>query len=188
MNLLFDSELVGHSIPHQWEMLKVTLKCTAQRFCEEYNVRAKDSLQQLQKSRTTAFENSKVADLDQTVKDQLQQQIQKLEDIIEEKTADETKQHLLRSATRWHEKGERSNKYFFRVIKQRQTQQTLQSIKSVTTGKLATTTGEILKEARSFYQNLYTPEEIDQTAAKTLLTSTPSDCCLTTDEAATLEH
>ena len=73
-------------------------------------------------------------------------------------------------------------------MKQRQTQQTLQSIKSVTTGKLATTTGEILKEARSFYQKLYTPEEIDQTAVKALLTYIPSDCRLTTDEAATLEH
>ena len=39
---------------------------------------------------------------------------------------DEAKQYILRSATRWQEKEERNNKYFYEVIKQRQAQQTIQ--------------------------------------------------------------
>jgi hypothetical protein len=57
--------------------------------------------------------------------DNLKIEIEQLEHIIEEKTQNETKQFLLRSATKRHEKGERNNKYCFRVIKQRPSQQTI---------------------------------------------------------------
>ena len=43
--------------------------------------------------------------------------VRELEKLIDSQMQNETRQHMLRSATRWHELGERNNKYFYRVIK-----------------------------------------------------------------------
>jgi hypothetical protein len=85
---------------------------------------------------------------------------------------------MLRSATRWHEQGEKNNKYFFNVIKQRQKQQTIQSIRCPNTGQVWDQSEDILRETRSFYTDLYSPEDVDLDAIDTLLNTLPSSCCL----------
>jgi hypothetical protein len=60
-----------------------------------------------------------------------------------------------------NKEGEKNNKYFYRVIPERQNQQTIQAVRSTTTGKILTSTGDILQEAHRFYTTLYSPEDID---------------------------
>lgn len=68
----------------------------------------------------------------------------------------------IRSATRWHESGERNTKYFYKVmIKSREAKQTIQAIKSSSSGELVTSTADILGEAHIFYSQLYSLTEID---------------------------
>lgn len=86
-----------------------------------------------------------------------------------------TKEILLRSATRWHEKGERSNKYFYKVIRGRQHKQTIQALRSVTTGELLSSTTDILKETHRFYTDLYQPTPVDDEAIPQLLNSIPEN-------------
>ncbi|KAK4519253.1 uncharacterized protein ATC70_009485 [Mucor velutinosus] len=101
--------------------------------------------------------------------------IKKLEEIIEQKIQEDTRQAMLRSATRWLEQGEQNTKYFFNVIKDREAQQTIQSLKKATVGKKLTSMGDILHETCSFYQDLYTPEAIDLTAVDSLLANVPEE-------------
>ena len=62
-----------------------------------------------------------------------------------------TRQHMLRSATRWHELGEHNNKYFYRIIKERQSQQTIQSLRCSSTGEcLGVDAAVILRVYRCF--------------------------------------
>jgi hypothetical protein len=59
---------------------------------------------------------------------------------------------VLRPATRWKEQEERNNKYFYRVIKNRARQQSIQGIRNESTNEVSTSTDNILKDARQFYQ------------------------------------
>ncbi|KAL7312977.1 hypothetical protein PS15m_008680 [Mucor circinelloides] len=43
--------------------------------------------------------------------------VKNLEKLIDERIQEDTRQAILRSATRWHEQGKKNNKYFYRVIK-----------------------------------------------------------------------
>ncbi|CAO3669083.1 unnamed protein product [Rhizopus stolonifer] len=86
-------------------------------------------------------------------------------------------------ATRWHEQGERNNKYFYRVIQSRQAQQTIQSLRSSTTNEIVTSASDIIQEAQAFYRKLYSPDPIDDAAVTNLLHNIPPDILLTTDQA-----
>ncbi|KAK4512637.1 Prohibitin-1, subunit of the prohibitin complex (Phb1p-Phb2p) [Mucor velutinosus] len=109
--------------------------------------------------------------------------VKKLEKLIEQKILDDTRQATLRAATRWLDMGEQNNKYFYGVIKDREAQQTIQSLKRASTGERLTHMGEILQEARSFYQVLCTPDAIDLAAVNTLLEKIPEDAKLQDAEA-----
>ncbi|KAI8077368.1 uncharacterized protein B0P05DRAFT_471492 [Gilbertella persicaria] len=104
--------------------------------------------------------------------------MQEVNQQIETLLQQEIRQYILRPATRWHEFGEH-NKYFFGVIKGRQSQQTVQTLRSSTAEELFTDTNDILREARSFYSSFYSPEDIDQGALNTLLSAIPSIVRLT---------
>ncbi|KAI9280928.1 hypothetical protein BC943DRAFT_330141 [Umbelopsis sp. AD052] len=159
--------------PEKWECLKRIVKYTALQYSQGSHKFNKNTICTLQQKRMRMLEVSQVPTTNLESLDELKREIEKLELIIEEKTLNETKQFLLRSATKWHEEGERSNKYFFRVIKQRQSQQTMQFIRSAETDKVENTTGKILKEARNFYIKLFTPDDIDQEATEELMAAIP---------------
>lgn len=93
-----------------------------------------------------------------------------------------TQQLRLRSATRWHEEGERSNKYFFNVLKARKEAVTIHALKDPLTGDVFTTMGDIMHHARSFYTNLFTPSSIDQPSIDQLLASIPDTARLSSTQ------
>src|SRR5262249_54366144 len=86
------------------------------------------------------------------------QEIQRVAKELDQEATKHTEALRRRSATRWLEKGERNNRYFYQVIKTRNTQQTMSAIKTGT--DRVTSTPEMMKIATTFYRNLYTPEEV----------------------------
>jgi hypothetical protein len=111
------------------------------------------------------------------------QVVRELEKLIEGQIHKETRQNMLRSATRWHELGERNNKYFYRVIKEWTSAMTIQSLKCSTTGEVLVDAADILKEARGFYQKLYTPDDLDAEAIDSLLAAIPPEVVLSSSDA-----
>lgn len=90
--------------------------------------------------------------------------------------------YILVVSTRWNEQGERNNKYFFRAIKERTTQQTIQTLKCSATGRILHTATDILREAQSFYGKLYCPDPINEAATQSLLSAIPEDIALDTSQ------
>lgn len=170
------------STPERWECLKNIIKYTAQEYSKEHHKNNKNNIHVLQRKRMQMIEMMQQPTINKKSLDNLKEDIVQLEHSIEEKIRNETTQYLLRSATKWHEQGERSNKYFFRVIKHRQNQQSMQSIRSSETDQVVSTTGEILKEARNFYVKLFTPDESDQEATDELMKAIPEASKLTNKE------
>ncbi|KAK4521564.1 uncharacterized protein ATC70_007325 [Mucor velutinosus] len=169
----------------RWESFKLLLKCCAQKYTRSMKARFKNKVFTLQLERIRALSTSvsgvetrnAIGQTDRvsTASGDAEQQVRQLEVLIEDQIQKETSQNMLRSATRWLEQGERSNKYFYRSIKVRESQQTIQSLKCSTTGDILVEAAAINREAQGFYQRLYTPDAVDAEAIDTLLGNVPTD-------------
>jgi hypothetical protein len=186
-----NSSACGRGVPlspqARWESFKLLLKCCAQRYTCGAKARFKNKVMKLQQERTEMLSSSvsgiitSDAMLNQSGTPSSlgdSEKLKELDALIDSQIQKETRECMLRSATRWHEMGERNNKYFYRVIKERQSQQTIQSLKCSTTGSILVNAADIMKEARGFYKDLYTPDDIDAEAIDTLLASIPPEVVL----------
>lgn len=141
-----------------WETFKSMLKVCAQQYTKGSKSRKRNKIAILQKKRMLACQNrSESPDVDTTTSNTM---LNDLDKEIDQQIQQETKECMLRSATRWHEHGERNNRYFYNVIKERQSHQTIQALKCSETGNVLLDSPSIVKEARAFYQKLYTPTNI----------------------------
>lgn len=188
IDLFFASVPSSQDVQNQWEDLKLIVKYTTQQISKNFHSETKDRIQYLQQSRMKKLTHMKAEETQQRATEQLLKEIESLERCTEERIQDEAKQYILRYATRWQEKGERNNKYFYKVIKQRQAQQTIQALTSSKDGSTLTKTGEILEEAQSFYVKLFTPDEIEMDAVNEILSTVPEECCLNKEEVDKLEE
>ena len=186
-------ERVPRLVQGRWESLKLILKCCAQRYTKGAKSRFKNKVAKLQQERMQAVSASGLGSVASgTISGQPTgdppslEKVRELEKLIDSQMQNETRQHMLRSATRWHELGERNNKYFYRVIKERQSQQTIQSLRCSSTGEVLVDAADILREARGFYQQLYTPDDVDAEAIDSLLAGIPSGVKISTDDASCL--
>jgi hypothetical protein len=84
----------------------------------------------------------------------------------------ETRILCFRSSTTWHEKGERSNAYFYKVLRQRTNSQTISSLRHPINGELSNDPAIITSHASLFYQNLFEPDPVDQGAIESLIHET----------------
>lgn len=171
-----------------WEALKRVLQCCAKQFTRGGKTRFKSKVVFLQKGRAEALRLLKstdgydtpasAVDVSSSALSTQQKKVKNIVTLIDAEIQNETRESMLRSATRWHEEGERNNKYFYQVIKERQTQQTIQTLKCSRTGAVLTDTADIMQEARGFYQRLYTPDAIDLNAVDSLLGNIPPEAKL----------
>ena len=156
----------------KWESFKSALKYCAQSYSRSSKTRLRDTIAQLQQERLSSLRLG-TPDLEAA---------SRLERLLDFQIKQETKQCLLRSATRWHEEGERNNKYFYRVIKERTRQQTIESLRCSSTGAILSDMSGIMHEARAFYTDLYTPDPINTDSVDSLLANVPLDVCLSASD------
>ncbi|KAG2191895.1 hypothetical protein INT47_005342, partial [Mucor saturninus] len=186
----------GEPVPVQdiWESFKVLLKCCAQKYTRGAKARLKNKVASLQQERTILLSTASGIITSDDVLTQSgsgsilgdSSKLKELDQLIDNQIQKETRECMLRSATRWHELGEHNNKYFYRVIKERQSKQTIQSLKCSATGSVLVNSDDIIREARGFYQELYTPDLIDDAAVDSLLASIPDDVVLSPEDSDSL--
>ncbi|OBZ81006.1 hypothetical protein A0J61_10945 [Choanephora cucurbitarum] len=116
-----------------WECLKRLLRQVAQTATRLSSSRAKHSASRLQQQRLELLRQLSTAS-DITIQNGLQHQLTQLNFQIEQLLEKETAQYRLRTATRWHETGERNSKYFFRTLKARHNLQTIHGLRDSSTG------------------------------------------------------
>ncbi|KAG2193121.1 hypothetical protein INT47_003112 [Mucor saturninus] len=186
----------GEPVPVQdiWESFKVSLRCCAQQYTRGAKARLKNKVTSLQQERTILLSTASSIITSDAVLTQSGSgsilvdylKLKELDQLIDDQIQKETRECMLRSATRWQELGERNSKYFYRVIKERQSKQTIQSLKCSATGSVLVNSDYIIREARGFYQELYTPDLIDDAAVDSLLASIPVDVVLSPEDSDSL--
>ena len=103
-----DIDLATTTSQEAWDKVKYIIQSVSRYYCHNKRKVRRRTIQLLEMKRQNMSPGPALMDLDA-----------ELEKLIET----ETSQLVLRSATRWQEHGEKSNKYFYRVIKERQHQQ-----------------------------------------------------------------
>ncbi|KAI8329920.1 hypothetical protein BC941DRAFT_475897 [Chlamydoabsidia padenii] len=110
--------------------------------------------------------------------------IKEIESDIDKEITIDTDRLIVRTSTRWGEKGERSNKYFYRVLKQRERETALNCIRNPTTNEINYTPEEMLYEAGRFYTKLYTPTFPKPAMTQQLLEHVPRQSLTSTQQKA----
>ncbi|KAG2192922.1 hypothetical protein INT47_002761, partial [Mucor saturninus] len=136
-----------------WESFKVLLKYCAQKYTRGAKARLKNKVASLQQERTILLSTASGIITSDAVLTQSgsgsilvdSSKLKELDQLIDNQIQKETLECMLRSATRWHELGERNNKYFYRVIKERQSKQTIQSLKCSATGSVLVNSDDIIR-------------------------------------------
>jgi endonuclease/exonuclease/phosphatase family metal-dependent hydrolase len=166
-----------------WERFKRAIKDIAETYSRGWKGQRRKELQRLQ-AKYQEFSNLPDGEASAQTVELANEISSKLDQEIET----DMKQLLVRSATRWYEKGERNNRYFYKVLRTREAQQTLQAVVSHTTGDLVTSTADILQEAHHFYRDLYSPTSVDDSSIETLLSNVPTDALLSDAQVQSLDQ
>ncbi|KAG0743846.1 hypothetical protein G6F57_009969 [Rhizopus arrhizus] len=82
----------------------------------------------------------------------------------------------LRSGLRWREHGERSNSYFYKIVRTRTQKQAIHELLSLEE-YLVRSLNQLNNCAKQFYEQLYSPDPIDYEALEELLTQIPPSTC-----------
>ena len=80
----------------------------------------------------------------------------------------------IRTQTKWQDLGERCNKYFFRVLRSRQTKRNIIRLRCPATQTYVTDPTGLCRVSRAFYSKLYTPDPVDEEAIQELIDSLPN--------------
>lgn len=184
------TNLNSNTTPQQlWESLKRIIKEIGERFGRGFNKNHSSNITKLEKEYQE--EMNHIQGLSTSEKKKTPKAHALANEIarqLDEAIAKSSQETYLRSATRWHELGERNNKYFYKVIKSRQSRQTIQAIKNTSTGEIVTEISEIMHEARKFYTELYSPEEINENDVQSLLANFPEEIKLSTTQQTKLDQ
>lgn len=107
--------------------------------------------------------------------------------VVEQQLASIQKFHVeilaLRSGIRWRELDELSAGYLKRTVASRQVRQTIPPLIHPVTQSTCTSKEQMLETASQFYQDLYSPDDINQDAIDELLSSLPTSLRLSSSEA-----
>ena len=87
-------------------------------------------------------------------KQELENEKQEIEDQLRQIDDYKTEGIILRSKCTWHEKGEKSNNYFLRLISRNKVKVTMNKL-STETGEIITNPSEIRNKQAEFYEDLY---------------------------------
>jgi exonuclease III len=156
----------------KWDALKTLVKKCGMHFGQINNRKRNATLLSLQKQREdTLNQHILEGQQDTTVK----QHLDNLEKSIDNKIKEDVERLVIRTNTQWTEQGENNTKYFYRVLKQRAQQVSITSIRNPHTNICHTTPSALLKEAKQFYQTLYSTKPIDSTAIDQLIASLPTN-------------
>ncbi|KAG1328634.1 hypothetical protein G6F62_008060 [Rhizopus arrhizus] len=159
--------------PHeQWDLFKSLLKSFIQAYCNKVSSQRNRKQASLQRQRRRLLRQPLDSNTDNPLADveaQLDAEYEQSASIL-----------ALRSGLQWREKGERSNAYFYRCLRERQHTQAITSL-STPDGQLVSNPVDLVNCAKDYYEELYTPDPIIQEDVDRLLTNFPTTAQISSD-------
>lgn len=159
----------------QWDWVKAEVKLFVKSFqIEDFNWRRKQLLR-LQSKRNKILRHQKHRGLLNQILPTLEIQIASLQQSISEI-------EILKAGKFWRENGEKSPGFLKRLATARENKRSITGLRDPLNNEMCYTQGSFQEIATQFYSTLFTPEPINELAARELFRSIPSHLKLTTDQ------
>lgn len=162
-----------------WDWIKVQAKTFIRTFQLQQNNWRKKQLNKLQKKRNRILRTYKHFNILHTVLPTIEQQIGSLQDQISEI-------ECLKAGKFWRENNEKSPGFLKRLIKTRESQRYIPNLTDPVTETMCSSKEEKMNIVEAFYDQLYDPDPVDDSAMTSILTHIPDSCKLTDTQKAIL--
>lgn len=149
-----------HSVPSSlspqdsWDKLKILVKRLAKKINRRYVDYRTRVLKRLQRKRNRLLRTYKLTHI-------IHDRLSTLESLIGSLQQEIADNHALRAGLRWRENGEKSAGFLKRLIATRTAQRSISSFKHPETQVLCTSVNDLDAATTHFYDQLYTPDNID---------------------------
>ncbi|KAG0862131.1 hypothetical protein G6F16_012763 [Rhizopus arrhizus] len=154
----------------QWEAIKATVKRIAQRSSRKHSSWRQNQIAWLQKKRSKILAKYSLApDCLTSRLEPIEKQLSLLQQELVDNLA-------LKAGKFWRENGETSAGFLKRCATRRATQTCIDELEHPVTGTRCSSPTDLQDAAISFYQQLYTPDEIHQSSVDSLLEAVPTTC------------
>jgi hypothetical protein len=137
----------------KWELMKYKIREFSMKYGKETAERLKTTEADLE-SRLKSLETELDQTNDRSKEEEIEKESTELKTQLENIAEYKTKGLILRSQARWHEKGEKSTKYFLQLESRNKIKRSIKKLQKED-GSITTDAGDILKMQAKFYENLY---------------------------------
>lgn len=145
------------SAKDKWELIKYRIRQFSLEYGKE-RAKMRNTLERNLQTELHNLEEEQDRSPDKTQENQLEEKISLVKAKLEEISDYKTQGLILRSQARWHEKGEKSNKYFLQLESRNRIKKTLKKLKRED-NTYTTDAKEILQMQSEFYEKLYSLQE-----------------------------
>ena len=137
-----------------WDTMKMQIRSSSLKYAREKKAKIKSKENTLDSDISSLRKKLEEENPSDAVKGELYKELD-IKTLQLEKIAQyQTRGAILRSKARWYNEGEKNTKYFLNMQKRHFNKKTIKQLKSDKKGAI-NTDDQILQEAKSFYQNLY---------------------------------
>ena len=140
----------------KWDLVKMEIRGFTVKFSKTKARKRRDEESSLQKKINELFIKAEKNKNNRQIICELNSTRARLEKIM----ALKTRGTILRSRARWHEQGERNNKYFLNLEKRNHSRKLVSKLK-LQNGSVITNQFDILEEQSKFYKSLYNSQQSD---------------------------
>ena len=138
-----------------WDVMKMQIRAKSIKYAKQQRAKQKRSENTLETEILKCEQKLETDNISEGEKCETRRELELKKQSLEQLINYKTQGSIIRSRTRWYNEGEKNTKFFFGLEKRHFNSKTIRNLK-INNSTTVNTDEEILKEARLFYQTLYT--------------------------------
>ena len=165
-----------------WDVLKMQIRASSIKYAKQQKAKQKRTEKTLE-TEILMLERKLEDNISETEKREIRTKLEIKKQSLEQWITYKTQGSIIRSRTRWYNEGKKNSKYFFELEKRHFNSKTIRNLK-IDDNTTLNTDEEILKEAKRFYQALYTSNNsfCQNVSGEDLFFQQGNQCIISDDE------
>ena len=165
-----------------WDVMKMQIRASSIKYAKQQKAKQKRTEKTLE-TEILMLERKLENNISEFEKREIRTELEIKKQSLEQWINYKTQGSIIRSRTRWYNKGEKNSKYFFELEKRHFNSKTIRNLK-IDDNTTLNTDEEILNEAKRFYQALYTSKNsfCQNVSGEDLFFQQGNQCIISDDE------
>ena len=165
-----------------WDVMKMQIRASSIKYAKQQKAKQKRTEKTLE-TEILMLERKLEDNISETEKREIRTKLEIKKQSLDQWITYKTQGSIIRSRIRWYNEGEKNSKYFFELKKRHFNSKTIRNLK-IDDNTTLNTDEEILKEAKRFYQALYTSNNsfCQNVSGEDLFFQQGNQCIISDDE------